>query len=97
VNSERLRQIEHLYHKASELEEDQRDLYLRKACLGDDHLRKEIDSLLVHEKESESFLESTALLQEIPSLAGSWTGTPEPEIGAFIGRYQILEQLGDFV
>jgi eukaryotic-like serine/threonine-protein kinase len=94
VNSERLQRIEHLYHEASELDESRRDAFLRQACGGDDDLRNEIDSLLAQEKNADSFLESTALLEQVSSLANSWTEAPEPQIGTMIGRYQILEKIG---
>jgi serine/threonine-protein kinase len=87
-------QIERLFHEASELEENRRGAFLRQACAGNDDLRNEIDSLLAQEKHAESFLESTALLEQARSLADAWTEVPEPGIGAMIGRYQILEKIG---
>jgi eukaryotic-like serine/threonine-protein kinase len=94
VNSERLRQIERLYHEASELDGNRRDAFLRQACAEDNDLRDEIDSLLAQGKNAGSFLESTALLTQAASLADSWTEAPEPQIDAMIGRYQILEKIG---
>jgi serine/threonine-protein kinase len=94
VDSERLQQIEQLYHEVSSLEQRFRDEFLRRACRGDDALRKDVESLLSHEKASESFLETSALREHAPSLAEGWTDVPEPEVGRAIGRYQILEKIG---
>jgi eukaryotic-like serine/threonine-protein kinase len=94
VNSERLQQIERLYHEVSSLDERLRGEHLQRTCSGDDALRREVESLLRHEKESESFLESSALMEEAISLAEGWTDIPEPEVGRSIGRYQILEKIG---
>jgi serine/threonine protein kinase len=94
VNSERLQKVEQLYHEISSLAEHQRKEALRNACRGDEDLRQEIESLLNHEKESESFLESSALREHAPSLAEGWTETPELEVGSSLGRYRIEEKLG---
>ena len=58
MNPERLRQVEILYLKVSALSQGERKDLLLQACAGDDALRKEIDSLLLHEKSAESFMES---------------------------------------
>jgi eukaryotic-like serine/threonine-protein kinase len=58
--TERFRQIEHLYHRARELEESEWAAFLDAACCRDEGLRREIDSLLVYSKHSTSFLEFPA-------------------------------------
>jgi serine/threonine protein kinase len=94
VNSERLRQVEQLYHKIASMEGHLRNEALRKACRGDADLRREIESLLDHEEESDSFLESSALMEHAPSLAEGWSATPEPEVGSSVGRYKIEKKIG---
>jgi eukaryotic-like serine/threonine-protein kinase len=94
MKPERMRKVERIYLKASRLDESSRNDFLRKACLNNEGLRREIDSLLKHEKESESFLESPALQELAPSLADSWVENSAPEIDSYLGRYKILEELG---
>jgi eukaryotic-like serine/threonine-protein kinase len=94
LNPERLQQIEQLYHKVSSLDDRLRDEFLKRVCLGDEGLRKEVESLLSHEKQAEGFLESSALQKEAPSLAEGWAEAPAPEVGSSIGRYQVLEKIG---
>jgi serine/threonine protein kinase/tetratricopeptide (TPR) repeat protein len=67
--TERFRQIEHLYHRARQLEESEWAAFLDTACYGDEGLRREIDSLLVYSKHSTSFLESPALDMLAQSMA----------------------------
>ena len=94
MNPKRLQQIEKLYLDVSELDEKDRTDYLDKACREDLELRREIDSLLIHEKETESFLEYPALQELAPSLAGSYAEIPEKDIKGSIGRYRIIEKIG---
>ncbi len=89
-----MRQVEKLYLKASRLNKSQRNAFLNKACLEDKELRREIDSLLVHEKKAKHFLNTSALQELTPSLANSWVEAPAVQTGDSIGRYRILETLG---
>jgi eukaryotic-like serine/threonine-protein kinase len=54
-------QIEKIYHSALEHELRQRQAFLREACAGDEALRKEVESLLAHQPQAESFIEAPAL------------------------------------
>lgn len=94
MNPQRMQQIEKLYLEASELDENKRNEFLDEACGEDEELRKEIDSLLMHEKKTESFLEFSALQDLAPSLADTYTEDLEKEIEGTVGRYKILEKLG---
>jgi hypothetical protein len=76
-----MQQIEKLYLEASELDENKRNEFLDEACREDEELRKEIDSLLMHEKKTESFLEFPALQELAPSLADTYAEDSEKEIG----------------
>ena len=58
MESERWKQVEELYHSALEQDEARREDFLKKACAGDLELLQEVESLLLHEKQSESFIES---------------------------------------
>src|SRR5580700_11303656 len=61
MESERWRKIEELYHLGLELNEARRDEFLSRACEGDEDLRREVESLLAHEKKSKDFIESPAM------------------------------------
>ena len=51
-------QIEKLYHSALEHEPRQREAFLRQACAGDEALFREVESLLAHQPQAESFMMS---------------------------------------
>ena len=46
MTSERWRQVEALYHSASEREQSLRSAFLNEACRGDEELRHQVESLL---------------------------------------------------
>jgi serine/threonine protein kinase len=61
MESERWRKIEELYHLGLEFDEASRDEFLSRACEGDEDLRREVESLLAHEKKAKDFIESPAM------------------------------------
>ena len=50
MNTERRRQVEEIYQASLEREPVQRDAFLAEACAGDAELRREVESLLIHER-----------------------------------------------
>jgi eukaryotic-like serine/threonine-protein kinase len=94
MNSERMRQIEELYLKASALAEGQRTDFLILACGGDDSLRREIESLLSFEKAAESFMEAPAFQKQMASLSDGWEEISTALTGRTLGRYEIQERVG---
>src|SRR5262249_40719185 len=94
MNPERWRQIEGLYQTAWERDAAERAAFLDEACAGDEELRREVESLLAADeqaKESEGFLNQTALQVAAQALAGD---RARSLVGRKIGRYQILSLLG---
>jgi TolB-like protein/tRNA A-37 threonylcarbamoyl transferase component Bud32 len=89
--SERWKKIGRLFQEALEREENQRAAYLREACVGDDAMRQEVESLLAQEKLDEGFPESPALGVTVPAMATdsgpSWKGSQ-------LGAYKIVSLLG---
>jgi serine/threonine protein kinase/Tol biopolymer transport system component len=81
---ERWRQLEEIYHAASEKAAEDRRAYLDTACGGDGELRREVESLLARDREAEGFLESR--MPEQPTVTMM--------LGAQIGPYRILTVLG---
>jgi serine/threonine protein kinase/Flp pilus assembly protein TadD len=95
---ERFQQIEQLYHAALEQEEAKRDAFLQEACQGDDTLLREVQSLLIHQKQSEDFIEFPAIEMEAQRLARDQAGLPDERdvvvTGQAVSHYRIIEKLG---
>jgi eukaryotic-like serine/threonine-protein kinase len=94
MNSERMRQIEELFHKASALAQGQRSDFLAQATAGDDSLRSEVEELLLHEKAAESFMEVPAFQKQMVSLADYSQEISTALTGRTLGRYHIQEKVG---
>jgi eukaryotic-like serine/threonine-protein kinase len=98
MKPERLQQVEQLYHAALEHAESERGAFLEKACLGDEVLRQEIQSLLVHDGKAGDFLESPALpavAKAMANASGHGNGPTGPVApGQMISHYRIVEKLG---
>ena len=90
--SDRWQQIERLYHAVLEREQSQRAAYLRKACAGDEALRREVESLLVQEKRGDALLESPAL--EVAAKVMAKDQSQSSLVGQQLGSYKILSLLG---
>src|SRR5512132_2238726 len=103
MDPERFQQVEGLYHSALKLEPSRRAGFLQEACAGDEALRREVESLLAHEGQARSFMESPALEvagqvmaqdQSPPEVGGSKPGH-HPLIGQIVSHYRILQKLGE--
>jgi serine/threonine protein kinase len=91
MTPKRWQQIEELYHSALKREPSQRAAFLQKACVGDEGLRQEVESLLAHQVESEGFIEEPALEAAAKGTADDST---QSLVGLRIGAYEILSLLG---
>jgi eukaryotic-like serine/threonine-protein kinase len=56
MRPERWRKVEELYHAALERKANQRAVFLREACQGDDELKSEVESLLAQEPSPDGLL-----------------------------------------
>jgi serine/threonine protein kinase len=90
VEPELWRPVEDLYHRVLELDESRRAEFLDDSCRDDEALRRELESLLAHEKAAEHFIELPAL-EVMGKLAASESGIAE---GAKIGAYRIVPEVG---
>jgi serine/threonine-protein kinase len=84
------RTVEEICHQALDLEPVRRVEFLDQACGGDAELRREIDSLLAYDAETEQFLVQPAvspLPPPQPASAGAL-------VGRQIGPYDVLSCLG---
>src|SRR4051812_14896864 len=83
MNSQ-LQRLESLFAEAVILSPAEREPFLDRACAGDAMLRARVVALLRASVTIGGFLESTA----VPGFA-------EASVGATIGRYKLLEKLGE--
>src|SRR5579871_1256302 len=92
--------IDEILDSALALAETDRQSYLAEVCRGNPELRREVESLLVHESRANQFLEKPAFLPEqlLESVAGPDTvledGSRQSIIGQIIGHYKILREIG---
>jgi eukaryotic-like serine/threonine-protein kinase len=71
---------------------EERTAFLDGACGADLGLRRRVEALLARHFEKDSFMKGPAL-EEMPTLAEGPHPAEEP--GALIGRYKLLEKLGE--
>ena len=84
-------QIEQIYHSTLEREESQRSSFLKEACAGDEVLRWEVESLLAHQSQAESFIEAPALEVAAKGMAQNQA---QSLVGRQVGPYKIHSLLG---
>ncbi len=90
MTPERWQQIDKLFHAALERESGERAAFLAEACVGDQPLRREVESLIACHKQSESFVE-----MPIGDLAAEFFAAGRAHlVGQTIGPYQIMDLLG---
>jgi uncharacterized RDD family membrane protein YckC len=89
MKPERLQQVEQLYHAALEQAESERGAFLDNACSGDEVLRREVESLLIHDQKTQDFLKSPIL-----EMVARLTKERGPEAGRVFGPYRIIRLLG---
>jgi len=96
VEPELWRRVEELYHRALELDEGRRAEFLQQSCRDDEVLRREVESLLAHDKAAKRFIESPAL-EVMGKLVASEQGTTESGanlIGSTVSHYRVVDKLG---
>jgi serine/threonine protein kinase len=87
-------QIERIYNSALEIEPGRRETFLAEACGGDELLRKEVESLLEHQSESESFIESAAVEVAARLAANSMKANSTSSlVDRVVSHYRIVEKL----
>jgi eukaryotic-like serine/threonine-protein kinase len=95
IMNEREKQEEAIFEQAAQMASDaERAAYLDGACRGDAALRARVEVLL------EGHFKGRGFLDRAPAPAAEragtvWVGTPEEEVGTVIGRYKLLEKVGE--
>ncbi|HEY6252235.1 MAG TPA: serine/threonine-protein kinase, partial [Candidatus Angelobacter sp.] len=96
MDSDRWQRVEQLCHAALEREESGQAAYLEAACGGDADLRREVESLLAHQRQAGRFMETPAFQMAAQSLAADteFGEHSDPFLGRRLGPYQIVERIG---
>ena len=91
MNPETWQQVKALFYAALEHEPQERALFLREACAGDDELRAQVASLIASHEEAGDFINEPAFI----SAEACFSQLNEPAlIGERIGSYEIVRELG---
>jgi len=91
MDSELWRRIEKIYNSALDLEHEQREEFLKNACVGNESIYKEVQRLLKLNEEAEDFIESPAL--EV--IAGNIADASQHSLqGKELGNYLITRLIG---
>src|ERR1051325_1761634 len=80
MSDERWRKTEDIFHEALELAPEARSAFVAAACDGDDALRREVESLLDHDRENEPL---------------EFDGLPEGGMPESVAHFRILDKLGE--
>ncbi len=99
MTPERLQQVKEVLQRALELKPEDRAAFLRQRCADDDSLRKEVEALLSASEEARSsFLKTAADApadKPFDPFATLSAGGVLPGAGEVIGRYHLLERIGE--
>src|SRR5260370_14591252 len=91
VSPEKWQQVRDLFDAALARPVEQRAKFLNGACVGDDALRREVESLLASDEQAESFMEAPAVAGAAQSLLGV---EARLSVGQQISHYKITRWLG---
>jgi eukaryotic-like serine/threonine-protein kinase len=70
---------------------EERQAYVDECCAGNELLRQEVNALLAHHQQLDSFLDSSPA-EFVPTMT---IGSPTESPGTVIGPYKLLEQIGE--
>jgi tetratricopeptide (TPR) repeat protein len=89
----RWRRVREIFDEVVDLAPADRDARLIQACGDDPDLRREVESLLAHDRTAQDSIERLLVEAALEDEEGT-AGRP-PEMPAVIGRYRVLEKLGE--
>ena len=98
MQADRWQRAEQLYHAALELPEGNRARFLDESCATDESLRREVESLLAHERLAGNFLEVPAMEEMARVRAGAKAEMEDRDllgiVDTKISHYRVVEKLG---
>ena len=94
MDRERWQRVDDLFHRASQLDGDQRAQFLAAACGADHRLREEVESLLAFLPATDTFIESPAADAAARLLIDRWSTDSPSRTGATLGQFRIGRVLG---
>ena len=92
MKTERWSEVERLYNAALERKPEERSAFLRERCGKDEGLRREVESLLAYQQESEDFIESPAL--DIAAKIMARNQRASVINGQMIRHYRVVSRIG---
>lgn len=92
ISPDRWRIVKALFDEALDLPSEARDVWLADATVGDEPLRREVESLLEALREEKDRFERPASFPP-DGLEGAG-GTPGPEVGSRVGPYRLVRVVG---
>src|SRR6266513_5580912 len=92
MDSELWQMIYRLFHSALERDGGERTAFLAQACVGDERLRQEVESLLASHDQAARFIEVPAADAAAGLLAERHARVRS---GTMVNRYKILDLLGE--
>ena len=92
MEPERWARVQEIFAAAAEVAPGERDAFLIAETGGDEGLRREVDSLLAADSESDEFLEQPALPGRISQILAAG---PSDKVEGRIGPYRLLRKLGE--
>ncbi|HUQ92077.1 MAG TPA: protein kinase [Bryobacteraceae bacterium] len=89
MSPERYQKVKTLFEKALELPSAHRPAFLAQSCIGDEHLRTEVESLLLSDTEHTGFLDKSP----VSSLSQLLEDHDQPA-PTRLGSYEVIRELG---
>lgn len=93
MSDPRWQRIEEVFHQAVDLDPAQRADFLATACIGDDELRREVESLLANDDTQDNLVES-AVSNAVDQLPAEPAAASDDLVGKHIGPYLVTELIG---